>query len=349
MNASSLLPTEPLSSREVVESLYVDTLVREDMPAGTGFSMALPRGWKVERAHEGATPGPDAPIVPLVRCRAERVDAPGAEEGAEIIVWAAYLPREINGWDWLRRWMASQGHVERESRRAVTLSGVMGDALTTRRQDGVDRLHRLITVKDGDLLYLIDGRVPASRSRDHRAALEIFLLAAMRFRLLEPTGIHFAEGFEWAVLEGAARVRFLASGLWRRRPGGDAPTGGSSMLLDNLDPSGEGVVGTLAVVNGMLGGSVEEIERATLEKLRGLGFEFASEGVVEADAEAVSIRRLDASRDGAPISVSVARAAPAGVPVSIILLSPPEDAAFEAWAINRRAFEIAVNSISAAP
>lgn len=38
----------------------------------------------------------------------------------------------------------------------------------------------------------------------------------------------------------------------------------------------------------------------------------------------------------------------AGVPVALSLLTPSSEANFEAWAIHRRAFDIAVNSLALA-
>lgn len=341
------LLTAPISPRPVIESTYLDVLVREGLPAGTGFSIALPKGWAVERTRPAVAPGPDSPIVPLARFHPGEAGAPGMAEDAEIVVWAVFLPREIHGSDWLRAWMTSQGYRAIESRQAATRSGIMGDALAARRHNGGLRLHRLFTVKDGDLLFLIDGRVPQGAGTDYRAIQEIFLLAAMRFRLAEPTGQTFAEGFEWTELTGAATVRFLASGLWQPHPGGDAPPGGAALVLNNM--VGDTNTGTIVAVLGAAGDSVAEIERTTLAKLANQGFVLAADSALlsedRREGRILSLRRRTAERAGTPLVLLSALAVLGKLPVCLILVSPSEDAAFESWAINRRAFDIAVNSL----
>ncbi|WP_372400647.1 hypothetical protein ABMY26_35465 (plasmid) [Azospirillum sp. HJ39] len=362
------LLTAPVSPRPAIEATYLDVLVRDGLPAGTGFSIALPRGWAVERTSPPVAPGPDAPIVPLARFHPGEPGAPGAGEGAGegigLVVWAAFLPREIHGADWLRAWMRSQDYRELDFRQAPSPTGMMGDALAVGRHDGVLRLHRLLTVKDGDLLFLIDGRMPQGGHTDHRAMQEIVLLAAMRFRLAEPTGQTFAEGFEWTELKGAETVRFLASGLWRVTPGGDAPQDGASLVLDHVGPDGAAGRGSLIAVLGAAGeatgeaaaAAAAEIERTTLAKLANQGFTLSPEAVLVAEERtaerAIAVHRRKAGRAGTPMTVLSARIVlgegPHALPVCLILLSPDGDAgapAFEAWAINRRAFEIALSTL----
>lgn len=371
------LLTAPVSPRPVIEATYLDVLVRDGLPAGTGFSIALPRGWAVERTATAA-PGPQAPIVPLARFHPGEPGATGAAEGVELVVWAAFLPREMHGADWLRAWMRSQGYRELDFRQAPSPTGMMGDALAAGRHNGALRLHRLLTVKDGDLLFLIDGRMiqggmAQGGVADHRVMQEIVLLAAMRFRLAEPTGQTFAEGFEWTELKGGTHaVRFLASGLWRETPGGDAPPDGASLVLDHVGPDGSTGRGSLIAVLGAAEATAEaalaaaaEIERTTLAKLANQGFALSAEADLlakERTAErSLLLHRRKARRSGpqgsTPMTVLSARVALAeagggegveagqALPVCLILLSPDENTAFEAWAINRRAFEIALSTV----
>lgn len=353
------LLTAPLSPRPVIEATYLDVLVRDGLPAGTGFSIALPRGWAVERTATAA-PGPEAPLVPLARFHPGEPDAPGAAEGVELVVWAAFLPREMHGADWLRAWMRSQGYRELDFRQAPAPTGMMGDALAAGRHDGALRLHRLLTVKDGDLLFLIDGRMTQGGQADHRVMQEIVLLAAMRFRLAEPTGQTFAEGFEWTELKGAHAVRFLASGLWRETPGGDAPPDGASLVLDHVGPDGSTGRGSLIAVLGAAEATADaalaaaaEIERTTLAKLANQGFALSADAeplAEERTAErSLLLHRRKARRSGTSMTILAARIALSeeahSLPVCLILLSPDEDSAFEAWAINRRAFEIALSTV----
>lgn len=58
--------------------------------------------------------------------------------------------------------------------------------------------------------------------------------------------------------------------------------------------------------------------------------------------------RWQGNRGEAALSVLSAQANLAGMPVALSLLTPSSEANFEAWAIHRRAFDIAVNSLALA-
>ncbi|BBK31659.1 hypothetical protein EDC65_0463 [Stella humosa] len=348
-NELELLET-PFSPRAEIEAQYRDYIARQGLPAAMGFALALPEGWAVETIRVAKGPGPASPILPLARCRPVADDALGRQESADVVVWAVFLPREMHGRDWLRGWLDRQGYDTIAMRDLPSANGIMGDALATRELDGELRLHRMLTVKDGDILYLLDGRAPLGPDSDAAALQEIFLMAALRFRLLAPSGRPFAEGFDWTVLAGQGRVRFLASELWIDRTGGGSGPG-TARILDNLQ--GEMVAGTLIAVLGQPGGDAEAITGITLDRLATLGFEISPEAELVAEdptpERTLAVHRRAVSQDGAPLLVLSASASIGGLPVSLVLLSATEEAAFEAWAINMRAFEIAVHSLGAAP
>lgn len=54
------------------------------------------------------------------------------------------------------------------------------------------------------------------------------------------------------------------------------------------------------------------------------------------------------NRGDTVVLVLSAQADLAGLPVALSLLTPSPEAGFEAWAIHRRAFDIAVNSLARA-
>ncbi|MDO9225875.1 MAG: hypothetical protein Q8M09_05210 [Pseudomonadota bacterium] len=341
------LMSRPISSRTSIEQTYQDSVVSQGMPAGLSFSLALPRGWHLRRREAVTIPGPGSPVVELARFAPATENALGWAEGAEVVILAAFLPREMHGRDWLRAWVDSQGYSVMDSREASTPFGIMGDVLASRTRDGIRKLHRLTTFKDADLIFLLDGRASYEHCVRSPSIQEIFLLAVIRFRLLEPTRQLFAEGFEPVTLEGTARVSFLASGLWTSRPGGDAPTEGASLIFDNL--LDQRVVGTLVAVLGSVGMPATELEAITLTKLANQGYSYSAQTqpayeVVKPDSEVV-VRSAMATRDSANFTVTSARITLDSIPVSLVLITPTESASFEAWAVNNRVFEIALNSM----
>lgn len=341
------LLTKPTSPKQRIEAAYSDLMVSQGMPAGTAFSIALPRGWVKIAPEYVQLPGPDNPVVSLAHFRPSQEGALGLELGTEVVVWAAFLPRELHGCDWLSTWITSQGYQRLDSREAPTPFGIMGDALALRVHNGTPRLHRLTTVKDADLIFLIDGRANFASGSDDEVSQEIFLMAIIRFRLLQATKQIFAEGFEPVVLSGRASVRFKASGLWKHRPGADAPTDGASLILDNVID--QTVVGSMIAVLGRPGQPVSEIETITLNKLVTLGITFIGRTQPEYDDSEpewkVNVRSVSATRNGGSLTVTSARMTLGETPICLVLVSPPQSEAFEVWAVNRRAFGIALDSM----
>lgn len=325
----------------------MDVRVEEGLPPDLGFSVAVPRGWNLERQPVEGPPGPDDPVMPIARFLPGGPDSLGGREGMELVLWAVYLPREIHGWDWLRSWIVSQGFEPIDARQVATQYGIMGDALAMRTRDGLTRLHRLATFKDGDLIYLVDGRVPVRPDLDVDRAQEVFLMAVQRFGLLTPTRQKLAEAFEWVTLGGAGGPRLLVSGLWRRRPAGDVPDGGDALVIEN--PLEDGVAGTMVVVLGGAGDDPVDLEETTVAKLANNGVVLAAAaGPVSEHAEGARrvsiVERLGTHRE-VGVTALCARAVISGRPVSVLLLTPGADGAFDVWSVNRRAFEIAVNSL----
>ena len=338
---------KPVSRPERIEEIYQDMLVTEGMPAGTAFSVALPRGWVLEERQSVPTPGPVNPLVELASFRPATDGLFGSDVGAELVVWAVFLPREMHGRDWLRAWMTSQNYEPLDSREAHTLFGIMGDVLAMRRRDGITWLHRLTTIKDADLLFLLDGRAHFPPGEDRMDIQEVFLMAVIRFRLLQATKQLLAEGFDTVILKGSSSIRFKVSGLWRQRPGGDAPAGGASLIFDNL--LDQTAVGTMIAVLGMTGESSQELEAVTLRKLNSLGITFTARTDPQYEDETlgrnVVVRSVAALRDGAALTVVSARIILGAIPASLILISPSGSEAFEVWSVNLRAFDIALDSM----
>ena len=339
------LLTKPVSSRSAIETAYLDVTVKEGVFPSGAFSIALPQNWQIDRDQPNAIPDTDNPVVPLARFSPGTDAALGADDGVEIVVWAAVLAREIHGADWLHQWITSQGFKTIDARELPTKFGIMGDALATREKDGATTLHRLYVVKDGDLIFLIDGRVKATPGLDKQAFQEIVLMAMMRFRLLAASGQLYAEPFEALSLSGpSGGISLIAPQSWTRTDSDDAPVKGAAMVLSNS--VGAAVVGSMVVALGADRDDVTVIEEATLEKLRNQGYEVAAPGTVliERSDENVSYQVL--RYEGGDVVALSARMTLGEKPVSIILVTPSDKEAFEVWAVNRRAFDIVLNSVT---
>jgi len=349
LHSLSLL-TAPLSAKSIIENSYIDVTVREGVFPSGAFSIALPKGWRMDQDDPGVVPGESDPVIPLARFTPELPDALGAIERPQIVVWAAVLPREIHGADWLHSWIQTQGFTKIQARELPSKFGTMGDALVYRNKDDKLMLHRLLTIKDGDLLFLIDGRVEVTTTSAGKleAMQEIMLMALLRFRLLEPSGQSFAEPFEPQTVEGAkGKVSLLLPASWSAQIATDAPSEGGAHILQNQQA--DTVAGTLLITLGGHRDSAEQMEAITRAKLVGQGYELAESGVVLIDRKDEStvkqVLRYEGRLDGQPIAILTARVTFDQLPVSIVLISPTDSVLFEAWAINRRAFDIALGSL----
>lgn len=340
------LLTEPVSPKAFIEQTFLDVAVREGIfPAGA-FSLALPKQWLPEMAGSDVVPDVDRPVVTLALFTPGTPEAHGAAIDARVTVRAGYLPREINGADWVRQWCFSQGLDILDMRELPTPLGMMGDVLARGRDSG--RLRRMMTVKDGDLVYLIDGSVLPPGDPSDPVLQEIGLMAIMRFKLLAPSGQQFAERMEPREFgSDAGRATLLAPGSWDSVPPGDAPPGGALLHLNNR--VGDSVGGSLVVAFGLPDSTPEALEDTFVGKLSAQGFSFA-----DADPHLQGTRGTltfaVATRKGqgpiGEVRLLCLRARGAGLPLSLAVLSPAPDVAFEAWAINRRAFEIAMQTLN---
>ena len=343
------LLTKPVSPKVEIQAGYIEAQVTEDVFPNGAFAIAVPKGWRIDREQPGIAPEPENPVVELARFSPGIPEALGEQAGVSIRIWCILLTREIHAADWLTTWISSQNYTLIAARELPSKSGLLGDALALRQGEDGSTLHRLYTVKDGDLIYLVDGRATVTKNLNAEAMQEIVLMAMMRFRLLEPTGQFFAEPFTAAILQaGQSRLTFAAPQSWQSRAGDDAPDGGASLTLSNT--FGDATVGTLLAVLGGEEDTAEELEEKSLAKLRNQGFTIGDAAPsLEAPAQGDSPRQLlryDGRVDGSDIAILCARHRVDGLAISMMLITPTSDVSFEAWAINRRAFDIASSSLA---
>lgn len=339
----------PISPQSDLERIYVDTIVRQGIfPAGR-FSIALPRNWLAEPAGENAVPGPDNPVVMLVRFTPDAPDIYGAEIGAKVIVVAAFLPRVINGSDWLRTWLTAQGHDVHALEELPTAYGLMGEALTTDPATG--RLHRMMTVKDGDLMYLIDGSVDHRGRPDWPHFQEIPLMALIRFQLLDPSDEPYAEPMaDLEMTASEARASFSLPVSWLEvAPGDTIPDGDVRQMIL---PHGDAVAGTLVAMLGAKYDRAQDFEDNLTAKLTNQGMSFEAPQQILSATNAGTFMEAFFRRgtsQGTAVTLLCLRAVTASGPLSLCLLGPAAEADFEKWAVNRRVFEIAMETLSITP
>lgn len=333
----------PVSPKEAIEGAYLDVTVREGIFAMGAFQIALPKLWDFETSPR--EPSAEDPMFPLATFTPGTPEALGASHDARVVVHVSFLPRVINGSDWLRGYLSGGGFAVHALRELPTQNGLMGDAVSL-APDG--RLHRMVTMKDGDLLYLVDGSLDPKGMPEEPALQEIALMAAIRFKLLEPSGLRFAEAMEEFYLAGQlGQVGFMAPGTWEAVRPGDVPPQGDAIQLKLM--IGEAVAGTMVAALGGVASDAITLEEALIGKLAVQGITLGdAEPILEATrgelAFAAWLRRGQAN--GLSSVLLCLRAVYEDMPVSITVLTPSAEAQFESWAVNRRVFEIVLETIS---
>ena len=332
-----------MSAKEAIEGAYLDVTVREGVFATGAFQLALPKLWDFEVSNR--EPSADDPMFPLATFAPGAPEALGASHDARVVVHVAFLPRVINGSDWLRGYLSGGKFQLHAIRELPTQNGLMGDAVAT-AADG--RLHRMVTMKDADLLYVVEGSFDPKGTADDPALQEIALMAAIRFKLLEPSGMRFAEAMAEHYLEGIlGQVGFTAPASWEADRPGDVPPQGDAIQFKAL--VGDAVAGNMVAAIGGVASDAETLEMALISKL-------SEQGVTLGDPEPI----LEATRGDLAFS-AVLRWGEAGglgatmlclrgsfqdMPMSVTVLGPSADAQFESWALNRRVFEIMRETIT---
>jgi len=334
------LLTEPVSDQGTLEQTYHLVPMGKEFPGPLGFQLVLPRNWRIELL-DGTGPTDARPLVLMVRFF--NPDGPG-----ETVIAGAYLPREVHPADWLRIYVANAGYQILDWRERPSRFGRVGDALVAGANETKGMGHRLTTIKDANRIFLIDSRMAAPEPLSQEPGY----MAVAHFRLLTPTGKPYAEPFRETDLAAERPVRFLVSGLWHEPEAGTTPPEGGAIRRFEHRSEDDVLLGSLVAVAGVAGRiTAQELEETTFGKfeangiVRVAGPDLLSRYTHPDGSTELLARAWRAGREGQAVSLLSAQVTLHGVPVALTLLSPPPETEMELWAIHRRAFDIAVNSL----
>lgn len=339
LNDKPQLLTEPVSSPQRLDETYHILPLDEEFPKPLTFQITLLRTWRGQIVDENG-PSPTKPMTTLFRA----FDPDGT---GEVLVHAALLPREVHGADWLRVHIREAGYQVLDWRELPSRKGRMGDALVAGNEETAGMGHRLTTIKDGRHLFLIDSRLTSPDP----VAQEPSLIAVINFNLLAPTGQDYAEPFRETDLAAAQPVRFLVSAMWHEPEAGTSPPENGA-IRKFLHRSDDTTLATMIAVAGVHEThSTQQLEDTTISQLEANGMARVSEpdilsNYTQPDGDLRILARVwAASRGGVGMSLFSAQIMLKGVPVVICMVTPSPETHLELWAIHRRAFDIAVNSL----
>lgn len=317
-----------------------------DIPFGNrslAFSVMLPKTWGVDSSLKVAngelTP---AALKPLAIFRGMS----GDEAYAYLQIQAMLLTREISAASWLQAWALSEGYTVRETRE---LSPLFVDALLEFFIDETPFTMRAAVKLDGNRLFLVKAFVP---SVAYAAMEQTFGLMVASFELAQPGPTPHIESRAHLHLAGRLRLQHPMS--WRPRVLTDLPDGRAAVDLYQIDDA-DALQGLLRIKlaekrvvpssSTMLASAQAELAEAdvTLE-------EEIHNGPIESPVELYKSGQLViylASINGSPTpqEVWIYLFETSTHFVAMTLLTPSREAQYYPWAINKRAFELVLDSI----
>ncbi|MFO0588702.1 MAG: hypothetical protein U0441_14225 [Polyangiaceae bacterium] len=300
------------------------------------FGVLLPRGFTVR------VPGPieGAPGQLL-----SAVDSPAAD--AEVSVIADEVPREVNPADWVSDRLASAGHAVIAARRKDGPSGAAGDLLTRVVTASGPHLARTNTVKDGARIFAVTCRAREDRFADLAAD---YLAVLASFTLLAPERAPLAEPLASFTAIHPAVVGFRHPRSWHNE-NERADLDAQDVRLDALH---EGRCAGRIYVQARLPGRGQKSRLVTdfVERMRAEGMVLAAsldleDGPAPEGFDRASFAAVPSSREGAPAELRVATFENEAALILVAVRGPSRASSSYWWAVNKRAFDLVVESLHA--
>jgi hypothetical protein len=303
------------------------------------FSFTIPDSWTF-KSYSDAVPSVDGGVERLIAAK-------NSSDNVTINVFCATLQREINPVDWLDIWLKQGGFIIDNASSVRTSYGILANVSCTKMHGDVAHFHRIATVKDGNRLFLIEANCPVQSGRESSLVDTVFRKAIGGFSLLNPTKLKFSEEFRECRIGKNFVCQFIIPISWSIEQGGDRPENGEAIIINNgPTPS---IMGTIIAVIQDGSEQSEFLENTTLGKLAANDFSIISTGKTYQPVENEKIAILStihkARRGTVDIDIISSRAESRYGSFCAMLVTPSREANITAWAINRRAFEVFLDSL----
>ena len=334
------LVVQPSLTKAEIEAQY--RLIRFDEgPAPTQFQIAAPRDW-------GALPdGPDLPTAGNPITVLGRLQ-PKDGRAAEITVFAARPGMELHPADFLDQWLRDRSYAIREQRGFETSFGRVADVLAQKTEPGGTLFSsRLMAIKDGEFVYVIQGR--AAATAPPAAFQDTFIIAFQTFALLAPTKARFAEPFGWRQMADGERA--LLPNAFQPLPGRSFENAPGEVRLAAALPAARGLGNArpaLLITDGLAEGEASLAATALVQALGGADAQLTPAPASElppGGSEGFTARLWTTRLGEVPMSVTtLARAG-----TVLVSVSPAREADGAGWARTRRALDVMAETLGPVP
>ena len=332
---------EAISTKQFIESNYQKLIFKTGYATEYQFSMMLPNSWKAYPKTVSQYPNEAMPIGLIAKA-----SSADSESLAEIDLWCALIPRELNPSDWLHRWLETQDYQALDSRIIPTEYGQLGDCIAYKTINGKQHSCRLFTLKDKNRIFLFIGK---TLSENYKAHEETFLLALQSLSLLNPTAELYAEPFKEEEINAPyqAIIRYPLS--WEKKV--ETPESKEEVSISFINREGSTLLGQINIV--MLSANLDLLPSDLLDnwigkiKANGLTVRGASKTAksVKVENKTITSWQGEASSEGTPVELLSTIITHEKGFLMLNLITSPASYAYENWAINRRAYEILYSTV----
>lgn len=337
-----LLTKMRLAKNEVESGFKMVSFIK-DYPDELQFQIAVPRDWNAI-LEKTVIPNSDTPIVTLGKLKSN------LPSEAEMTISSAFLPREMHPSDWLEAWFVSQDYTAVDGRMVETSFGVISDIIATRTINKKAYICRLTAIKDADRIFLLVARVKTQKASEFDVFQDVFLMAIKTLKLLHPTKQKFAEAFDWVEFNLSSKMRCLVPYSWQKSDMVDVPPTGVGKVFKNQLK--DVVLGSIFAIRvERIEGTPLNVESTLISKIKNNGFVINSESSKVISESTLSsglkvvVKQQSADKDGNGYILMSTNYISEKGSFFLMLLSPDKITNFEAWAINRRAFQVIGNSV----
>jgi hypothetical protein len=267
---------------------------------------------------------------------------------AEVEVSAAFLERDVEPGDWYEYFMKQSGQEALMVRKILTPAGEAGDYLTNFPRKAPDILARTLVTKDGNRLWLVQGRC---RREDYaELADELYTMISQR-RLDHPSGDISAEPL--ATLRLAAPMKLTAKypAGWKLTWGEPNRVGAKDLCLQLIEQNRSLAQINVSALPRDLESDAASLRSVFLESLRENGIEPGLESEEEVDdlppgVEQAYFYQQEGTMQDQPLFLNHGVLLTAAGWVLIGVQAPGKEANHLVGMVARRAYRLLIQTLS---
>ncbi len=333
-------PVKSAYSQKDIENNFVNK-INELTPGSTyHFSLVISKSWQKEDIPQRIPTMDDpAAVIGLYR---------KAASSAEILITAYLTPREVHPTDYVKIILSANHSTVLKKREFPSDYGVVGDYLCETEAEGTKSITRTVGIKDGNRIFVISCSVDSGKYNKETA--DEFFIAVATFKLLHPSQDRYAEKMKTYYFGEPKPVpiqfSFPASWLSETDPT-PPPRGNAVFFLNKNKDKTLGHISFCSVPPNAFP-TAQDFFKFYCSRLKqnGLGIteKLLKKEPSSAYEQAYTVF-TSGKMHGAACEISCVVIIEKGAMVLVALVSPSEKTDMGAWAINRRAFNILLETL----